>query len=55
MGLALFCFLAVFQTPALAGSFTDVAQGHWAYRDIEKAYDDGVSQGAYYNKATGSR
>lgn len=55
LGLALFCFLAVFQTPALAGSFTDVAQGHWAYRDIEKAYDDGVIQGAYYNKATGSR
>ena len=55
LGLILLCFLALFQTPALAASFTDVAQGHWAYLDIEKAYEDGVIQGAYYNKAMGSR
>ena len=54
-GLALLCCLMVFQTLALAGSFADVPLGHWSYQDIEKAYEHGVIQGAYYNKATGNR
>lgn len=47
--MLLLSFLAVFQTPAWAGSFRDVTQDYWAYSDIEKAYKDGVIEGAYHN------
>ena len=52
---ALFCFLIMFQVPALAGSFVDVAPSHWAYDDIEKAYEADVIQGARYDEKTDDR
>ena len=55
LAAAFLCCLVIFQTPALAGSFADVAEKNWAYRYIEQAYDAGVIHGAYYDEKTGDR
>ena len=38
---------------AAGGVFSDVPSGHWAEADIDRAFNEKVIEGTYYNEQTG--
>ncbi|MBQ4235154.1 MAG: hypothetical protein II700_09710, partial [Firmicutes bacterium] len=40
---------------AAGGVFSDVPSGHWAEADIDRAFNEKVIEGTYYNEQTGER